>query len=299
LPLTGGTVVLDPGIYEIHRPLFLNRSGLALKGSGEGTVLHLADRANCPVIVMGSTEGKAPQIIHNLTVADLAIDGNRRHQLMEEWMDPLNTSGIENNGIIIQAVSNSVVENVLAAHCRSGGLVTANGDRNLTVSGFTSYDNQFDGLACYKTENSVFTKLNLHDNQCAGISLDLDFNHNLISDSQLDGNDLGIFMRDSYYNQFLNLSINQSRHDGIFIAQWVRSHAKGWEYIPQTECADNKFDGLKIHDCAGVAFCVHDPLCVNNVVLDGIFTGNLNDGLANAAAQLNHRPGLLAAKGHQ
>jgi parallel beta-helix repeat protein len=296
LPASGGTVMLAPGIYEIHHPLFLGRNGLALCGSGESTVLHLADRANCPVIIMGSTSENPRGLVTGLRVADLFIDGNRHHQMMEQWLDPRNNSGIENNGIIIQAISNSVVERVVAAHCRSGGLVTANGTRNLTVSDFTAYDSEFDGLACYKTERSVFTRLNLHDNQCAGISLDLDFNHNLISDSTLGGNDLGIFMRDSSDNQFLNLTITQSRHNGIFIAQWVKSEAKGWAYIPQTECEDNQFEALQIHDCAGTAFCVHDPTCVNNVVEEGIFSGNLNDKLSRARAQLAHFPGLLSAK---
>jgi parallel beta-helix repeat protein len=298
LPAAGGTVALDPGVYEIHHPLLLLRNGLTLQGSGNLTVLHLADRANCPVLILGSLMDKPSHIVHDLHVSDLFIDGNRHHQMMEQWLDRLNTSGIENNGLMIQGVSNSTVERVVAAHCRSGGLVTANDTRNLTVSEFTAFDSQFDGLACYETENSVFTKLNLHDNQCAGISLDLDFNHNLISDSTLSGNDLGIFMRDSFGNQFLNLSISQSRHDGVFMAQWVQSAAKGWAYIPQTECTDNQFDGLRIHDCAGEAFCIHDPTCIRNAIQDGIFTGNVNNDLALAAVRLSHLPVLLATKNH-
>jgi parallel beta-helix repeat protein len=278
LPAGGGTVILPPGIYEIHHPVILNRNGMTLSGSGDRTILRLADQADCPVVVLGSTLGHPKQILHDLRLSDLVIDGNRTHQLYEQWRDPLNTSGIQNNGIMIQAVSNSIVERVVAAHCRSGGLVTANRTRNLTVRDFTSFDNQFDGLACYETENSVFTKLDLHDNQCAGISLDLDFNHNVISDSTLTSNDLGIFMRESRGNQFRNLTIGQSRHDGVFLAQWgTFAPATGWRLIPQTECADNRFSELKIHACAGVAFCVHDPACVNNVVEDGIFSGNLND----------------------
>jgi len=296
LPATGGTVLLDPGVYQIRHPLYLHRNGMSLRGSGDATVLHLADRADCPVLILGYMEHAPAQAIQDLHVSDLVIDGNRSHQLMEQWQDPRNTSGIENNGLMIQGVSNSTVERVVAAHCRSGGLVTANGTRNLTVSEFTAFDSQFDGLACYKTENSVFTKLNLHDNQCAGISLDLDFNHNLVSDSTITGNDLGIFMRDSFKNQFLNLSITQSRHDGVFIAQWVRSQPKGWAYIPETQCADNQFDGLKIQDCAGMAFCVHDATCVNNVVHDGIFSGNLHDQLVQMGAKLVHMQDLLKAK---
>jgi hypothetical protein len=232
-------------------------------------------------------------VVHDLSLADLVIDGNRSHQGTEQWPDPGNTSCIQNNGIIIQSTTQVTVTRVVAAHCRSGGLVTANGVRTLTVSNFTAFDNQFDGLACYRTEDSVFTRLNLHDNQAAGISLDLNFDHNLISDSTLAGNDLGIFMRRSSGNQFSQVTIAHSRHDGVFMAQWGRLAAAGWQPIPQTECADNHFDGLEIHDCAGVAFRVNDPACVNNVIEDGVFTGNRNGGLVEPGANLVRIQDLL------
>ena len=286
LPASGGTVLLAPGTYLIRRPLLLNRDFLALRGSGATTILQLTDGADCPVVIMGSTEAKPARIIEELSLSDLVINGDRRHQSVERWVSPDNHSGIQNNGIIIQSVSNSQVERVVAAHCRSGGLVTAINTRNLTVNDFTAFDNQFDGLACYRTENSTFTGLNLHDNQAAGISLDLDFNHNVISDSTLTGNDLGIFMRKSNDNQFSGITIRRSHHDGVFMAQWAGYTHTGWQLIPQTECADNHFSGLDIYDCGGVAFRVHDAACINNVIEDGIFSGNLNGGLVEAGANL-------------
>lgn len=286
LPATGGTVVLAPGSYAIHQPLMLDRDHLTLRGGGAATILRLADGADCPVVILGSTAANPARIVHELCLADLVIDGNRRNQSIERWADARNASGIQNNGIMIQAVSNCIVEHLVAAHCRSGGLVTANGTRSLTVNDFTSYDNQFDGLACYRTENSVFTGLNLHDNQAAGISLDLDFNHNVISDSTLTGNDLGIFMRRSNGNQFSDLTIRRSHHDGVFMAQWAGWTPAGCRLIPQTECEGNRFSGLEIYDCSGVAFRVHDAACINNVIEDGIFSGNLNGGLVEAGANL-------------
>ena len=293
LPPGGGTVVLAPGTYDIHHPLELNRDHLTLRGSGEATVLRLADGAACPVVILGSKSSKPGRNVTGLGLSDLAIDGNRSHQTIEKWVDPANTSGIQNNGVMVQAVNDSRVEHVVAAHCRSGGLVTANGTRNLTVDGFTAYDNQFDGLACYRTENCVFTGLDLHDNQAAGISLDLDFNHNTISDSTLTGNDLGVFMRRSCDNQFSKITIRHSHHDGVFMAQWVGRTATGWQLIPQTECLGNHFLGLNVYDCAGAAFRVHDAACVNNVIADGIFSGNVHGGLVQAGANQVQTQGLL------
>ena len=111
-----------------------------------------------------------------------------------------------------------LVEQVTCARCRSGGLVTTRDVRRLTVRDYTAFENEFDGLACYQTADCLFTGLYLHDNPGAGISLDLAFNHNVISNAVLTANDLGIFMRESCDNQFYNISIRNSRHYGVFMA---------------------------------------------------------------------------------
>jgi hypothetical protein len=290
LPAEGGTVLLAPGRYAIQRPIWLSRNDLTLRGSGAATILRLADEADCPVVILGSTAGNATRGVHDLRLADLVIDGNRDHQLREQWLDARNTSGIQNNGIMIQDVSNSIVEAVVVAHCRSGGLVTANGTRGLTVRDFTAYDNQFDGLACYRTEDCVFTNLNLHDNQAAGISLDLSFDRNRISDATLTGNDLGIFMRWSSDNQFRQVTIRQSRHDGVFMAQWGGPESAGWQPQPRTECVGNHFVGLSIFNCAGDPFRVNDATCINNVIEGGMFSGNGDGGLGALGAGLVRVP---------
>ncbi|MCX6895194.1 MAG: right-handed parallel beta-helix repeat-containing protein [Verrucomicrobia bacterium] len=286
LPAEGGEVVLAAGRYEIRQPIVLNRDRQTLRGSGLATVLWLVDGANCPVVLLGSAEANPTNIVTGLRLADLTIDGNRARQSVETWPSPVNNSYIQNNGVMIQAVADSTVERVVAAHCRSGGLVTANGVRHLTVSDFEAFDNEFDGLACYRTEESVFTKMNLHDNQAAGISLDLAFNHNIISESVLAGNDLGIFMRYSSGNVFQDLIIRQNRNDGVFMAQAGGETANGWTLTPGTECANNTFAEMVVSDCGGAAFRANDASCVNNSLRDAEFSNNTRGGLVQAAAGL-------------
>ena len=158
------------------------------------------------------------QTVKYLCISDLFIDGNRHSQQRELWRVQGEGSEIRNNGITVQNVSDSAVEHVTCARCRSGGLVTTRGVRRLTVRDLTAFDNEFDGLACYQTTDCLFTKLHLHDNPGAGISLDLAFNHNVISNAVLTANDLGIFMRASRDNRFHNISIQDSRHYGVFMA---------------------------------------------------------------------------------
>ena len=276
---TGGEVNLAAGKYTIHQPIVLQRDHLSLRGAGLNTILYLADNANCPVVVLGVPESPSPRAVKNLHLSNLFIDGNRVHQQVELWRRLKDGSIINNNGVEVRNVRDTVVEGVVCARCRSGGLVTSAVNRHLTVHNFTSFDNQFDGLACYLTEDSQFTDLNLHDNLSAGISLDLDFNRNTISGAVLTNNDLGIFMRQSSGNSFTNLTIRHSRHHGVFMAQAAICDTKGWSLAPGTECTGNKFSDLMISNSGGKAFVVNDTSCTNNTLSQCRFEDNSKGGL--------------------
>jgi hypothetical protein len=286
LPDAGGQVVLPRGTIEITQPIFLRRDSQTLRGTGAETILQLADKANCPVVIMGEPVNHPQTTVKNLCVRDLFIDGNRRAQTRELWKTRGEGSQIRNNGITVQAVSDSKVENVTCARCRSGGLVTTLGVRRLWVQNLNSFDNQFDGLACYSTENSTFTGLFLHDNPGAGISLDLGFNHNCISNAILTANDLGIFMRASSNNRFDNVSIHASRNHGVFMAHTDRKTADGWNAAPQTECVRNSFTNLAASNCGGAAFRINNSTCTNNTIIRPNFSDNLNGNLSLAEPDL-------------
>jgi parallel beta-helix repeat protein len=220
--------------------------------------------------------------VTHVRLANLLIDGNRKNQKLELWRLAGDGSEFNNNGVQIWDATDATVENVVCCHCRSGGLVAA-GTRRLRVEGFDSYDNQYDGLACYQTKEGHFGGLRLHDNLAAGISLDLAFNHNFITNAVLTGNDLGIFMRDSRDNSFQNVTISRSRHDGVFMAQTAVHTAKGWQVTPGTACIGNDFENLTINDCGGRAFQVNDASCVQNVVSGARFQRNLRGGMSQPA----------------
>jgi hypothetical protein len=281
LPNSGGEVVLAAGIFEVAQPIILQRDNQILRGSGAVTILRLADGANCPVIILGEPLNQPRHMVSHLRVAELSIDGNRLHQQRECWRFSGEGSQIRNNGITVQTVSDSTVEHVTSSRCRSGGLVTSHIVRRLTVRDFTAFDNQFDGVACYETEESLFTQLYLHDNPGAGISLDLAFNHNVISNAVLTANNLGIFMRASRNNQFVNVTIRDSRQYGVFMAQAEAQTALGWGPAPRTECADNLFNNLVTTNCGSAAFHVNNASCTNNIISCARFEGNLALGSRN------------------
>jgi hypothetical protein len=293
LPAGGGEVVLPAGKIVVNQPIILQKDYQTLRGAGQETVIFLAENANCPVIIMGEPVNHPKQTSH-LRVSDLFIDGNRLQQQREIWRLEGEGSEIRNNGINAQNVTDSIIENVTCARCRSGGLVTTLETQLLTVRGLNSYDNQFDGLACFSTVNSYFTNLNLHDNSCAGISLDGDCSHNRIDDATLDTNDLGIFMRWSHDNEFNDISIRDSRNYGVFMAQAEMFTAQGWQLLPGTECTNNLFTNLIADKCGGPAFRVNDINCTNNVVIGAQFKDDLYGGFSvvqtNLLTVLSHPP---------
>jgi hypothetical protein len=290
LPERGGEVVLPPGTFEVRQPIVLQRDHQTLRGSGMATILHLADGANCPVIILGKPVNHPRSTVKDLRVSDLFIDGNRSHQPHELWRLRGEGSEIRNNGITVQNVSDSQVEHATCVRCRSGGLVTTLGVRRLTVRDYTAVDNEFDGLACYYTTDCLFTDLRLHNNPGAGISLDLAFNHNVISNAVLTVNDLGIFMRESCDNQFHNISIRDSRHYGVFMAHTEKQTEGGWQPVPQTECVHNSFTNLVAINCGSAAFHVNDNICTNNVISGAQFHDNVQGRLSLA------RPDLVTAQ---
>lgn len=273
LPADGGAVALPAGVFIIRQPIILQRDNQTLRGVGDNTILRLSAGANCPVIILGEPVNRPRHIVRHLCVASLLIDGNRREQSDELWHLSGEGSEIRNNGITIQRVRDSLVQAVTCARCRSGGLVTTLDVRSLTVRHLTAFDNQFDGMACYETRHSTFTDLYLHDNPGAGISLDLQFNYNTISNADLVANNLGVFMRDSRQNEFYNLNIQNSHHFGVFMAGYIDQDA-------QTACADNAFTNLSATNCGGPAFRVNDVTCTNNILIRAQFAKNRRGGLS-------------------
>jgi hypothetical protein len=286
LPAAGGEIILPAGTITVRQPIVLQRDCETLRGGGTATVLFLADGANCPVIIMGEPVNRPRKTIRHLRVSDLSIDGNRLHQQRELWRLLGEGSEIRNNGITVQAVNDSIIEHVSAARCRSGGVVTTLGVRRLTVRGLDASDNQFDGLACYLTTDSLFTDLFLHDNPGAGISLDLAFNHNVIRHALLAKNDLGIFMRSSRGNQFQDVSIFNSHHYGVFMAHVDQATPHGFCAAPMTECVQNSFTNLTASQCGSAAFRVNNATCVDNVVIGAQFADNVKGGFSLAQPNL-------------
>jgi parallel beta-helix repeat protein len=271
LPPAGGEVIVKAGKYTCANHIVINRDNVTLRGEGSATLLRLASDANSPVIVMGQPIAVPTVTRRNIHVSNLAIDGNRANQQFECWHGPCSeTNALRNNGITIRRCEDCSVEGVTAYSTASGGLVTELGCRRLTVRGYMSYDNFFDGVAGYETENSVFTGLNLYKNLGAGLSFDIQFNNNIISNSVLTENArVGIFMRDSKDNLFSGLQIRKNGEHGVFLAQVDADDTK--------PAKGNTFSGVIVSESNGDGIRVNNASCVDNSVVVSQFNGNAQE----------------------
>jgi len=139
------------------------------------------------------------------------------------------------------------------------------------------------------TEDSTFSGLYLHNNCAAGLSFDLDFTNNIISDvlivrdgdrkcettdpPELDGT-VGIFMRDSRDNMFHGIQIRNSGDHGIFLAQEIGQ--------PDTAATGNTFSAMVISRSDGAGLRANDPTVINTLVVGSQFVENTGDCISEA-----------------
>lgn len=280
LPSEGGQVLLEAGTFNCTQHIVIDRDNVELRGVGPATILRLADGVNTPVLIIGQTIPIPTTTRRNITVSDLVINGNRATQTFECLRGECSDSNpLRNNGITLRRVEDVRIERVAVFGARSGGLVSELTCRRLTVTDFSASDNFFDGLAGYETENSVFSKLYLHDNLAAGFSFDIAFNNNLISDTVIaDNHKVGIFMRDARDNVFHGLQIRNSGEHGVFLAQVDTDASK--------PAAGNTFIGLTVSNSQGAGIRVNDLSCVNNAIVGSQFISNSGGCISEASAGL-------------
>lgn len=287
LPDIGGEVFIPAGTYTCVAPLIMDKHHIVLRGEGSSTVLRLDNGINSPVLIMGRMENVPQAATRHIKVSNLLIDGNRENQTQECMGGECSADfPLRNNGISIRRCVDCTVESVIVHSAISGGLVTELGCRRLTIRDYTSFNNEFDGLAGYETEDSTFSGINLYSNKAAGISTDIKFNNNKFYDVTItDNKSVGIFMRDSLDNSFTNLHIRNNEQHGIFLAQ-VNSD-------PETAATGNTFTSVVIANSGGAGIQANDKSCVNNMIVGAQYINNKSGCVGEASSGLLENVGAI------
>lgn len=270
LPTAGGRVHLGAGTFVLTRPIVLDRDNVELRGQGAATRLVLGAKANCPVIVIGREGTRPDRLVRRVVVRGLVIDGNRTEQDYECWGGPCDEQGrtaIRNNGITIRGAEDVLVADVVASRARSGGIVLEKHCRRVRLERVEAFENEFDGVAAYETEDSEFTELNLHHNRSAGFSFDWRFNRNRVFDCNASHNgSQGIFMRDSIWNVFERVTLTDNGEQGLFLAETRE--------LPGTACRYNRFSRVTITGNRTQGIRINDASCNPNTIEDSLVKNN-------------------------
>lgn len=267
-------VEIESGDYTLKEAFNILRSNVTVRGKGEVS-LKLAPNAQCPVIAIGSQDSylKLDDVIANIVISDLTIDGNKDFQRSEydrklPW--------IRNNGIDVRAVSGLVVERVRCDNNRSGGLVVSWGCSDVLVRECSFERNFFDGVAYYDSERVFTVDCEMRSNNGAGISLDNALTDSIFARCNLENNrDVGVFARHSSQLVFESCVVRDSGNWAFFLSHDEKNQGVFDIEIANCELIDNK-GGVRLGS-------VTDAQSNNNRVVDTFFAGCEIDGRTNVS----------------
>lgn len=272
MPPQGGRILMRAGTYDVSAPIVVAHDGVTIEGEGMATYVRLVDGANCPVFVLGEAIPVQPIGQHTgIVLRNMVVDGNR-HGQTQELCDLPGLDHLRNNCITIRSARDCTVENVTVQSARSGGIVTEKGCSTIMLRGIIARDNHFDGIACYETVRSTISECSLDSNEAAGLSFDLDFDHNVITACFITNNDgPGIFIRASSHNHFSACHVTDNGEDGVFIADGEPPTSAG--------AVRNFFENNTYTFNGRHGIWQAGANSIQNVVSGGLFLGNTGNAI--------------------
>ncbi|UCD95412.1 MAG: right-handed parallel beta-helix repeat-containing protein [Candidatus Zixiibacteriota bacterium] len=287
LPDSGGTIFIRAGIHRVTEAIHVNRSNVTITGE-QGTIIKLGDHVNQPVFLIG-TDAPLPvdmaRYIQNIRIAGLEIDGNRAAQ---DWEADSTRPGtnIMNNGIDIRKADNLQISDVNIHSARSGGLVASIDSRRIFISNACIYDNEFDGIALYSSEDVLVSDFICYENDFSGISFDnsvknLAFDNGLLKNNGHNG----IFARMCEDIVFNDLLVCGNQKNGCFLADHNGESGTGVKRLFFESCSflESGEYGLCL-----ISSGFESP---NNTVIGCLFSGNTLGAILDG-------PGLLYKEGN-
>ncbi len=213
--LLGTTTISEyqvPNSIVITEPIVISQSNQIIDFKNSSYTLN--NGANCPMIIIGSLEEEPTILTENIVIENLILDGNKDSQDYEIWFNHPNY--IRNNGISIRFCKNVTIRNCVITNSRSGNIVIEKNCENIIIENCVLSNAFFDGLACYISKGCIIRNNTITGNNYAGISLDLQFNDNIIINNIIINNDLGIFLRHCDNNSFSHNVMKNRSFDFYF-----------------------------------------------------------------------------------
>jgi hypothetical protein len=286
----GGRVVVKAGTYILTDSVEVTADNIVIEGEGAATQFRMANGVNRPCFILGDPDHAQPAVTHrNIELRNMRIDGNRANQTSELSAET-DHEYLRNNCITVRGCVDTTVKNVILQSARSGGIVTEKGCENIVLEGITAFDNEFDGIACYETTSSLITGCTSRDNVAAGLSCDLSFDGNVVTNSFfIDNGTVGVFWRDSAQNLLSNSVMAENGQDGVFLAD-----GDAPTNLPAT---GNTFIGNFYTDNGRNGIWQAGANSTNNVLVGGVFRSNgaapIQESFPNTAPLIRNTPPVI------
>ena len=287
------TVRLGPGTYHIQHGIIVT-NGLTLRGAGAATVLRLDDNAPTMASVAGivrlkdDTKRGSAKRVHNVTLEDFVVDGNRANQAV----------GVDEKKYGFYAEGESLVfRRLVARNCAGYGFdphsfADTVGTTLALIEDCEAHGNAADGFTLDHVERSTFRRNHAHDNDRHGINLTGGTADVALSDSRsvrngatglmaqngtrrivIDGCELaanaleGIYLRDADGCRVLGNRVKGNSRSGIVLRLTDSATVSG------NDLADNDAAAL------GYVVVLLDSATVNTVRSNSVFGASARGGV--------------------
>jgi parallel beta-helix repeat protein len=166
------TVILRPGTYHVHHGIAV-LSNVTLRGAGPGTIIQLDDDAPPMISVAGIIRAKddsqtgAGRRVHNVTIQDFVVDGNRAHQPATPDEKKFGFYAEGDFVTLRRLVSRNCSGYGFDAHANDDSIPTT----NLVLEDCESFGNLTDGFTLDMVRNSTIQRNYSHDNDRHGFNL--------------------------------------------------------------------------------------------------------------------------------
>lgn len=282
--LTSGGIVFvraQDACHEGTSPIHINRSNISLIGE-QGVCIRLADGANQPVILIGSSSPTVSEAerIFDIHVSGFKIDGNRANQKPPNENDEaVGLPNVKINAIAVRGAERVWLNQLVLTSARSGGLVISQQSRKVFVHDVIMSDNFFDGLAVDGAHEVFIENFVSESNDFSGVSIDTGSSGLLIQNGVIQKNgDNGIFVRFTQESRFKGLSITDNCNFGVFA-----SHANTNSQEGVVELVFSDLDIFRNSSAAFQFATDSSQGSVDNVIMSSRIAGNAGGDIIGGA----------------
>ena len=276
---SGGIIYIGPGTYTLSAGLSIVGSNITIYGSGDSTIITLANGVDDSVITYGDgvTAGLSGFKLYNVK-----IDGNASNQAgtshgvrlrcdngtgQEAVLYGVTITDTLNSGVSVDTCTYTRITDCTISSAGNHGIYLESVSRcNLT--GNTIYDCTQSGVQIYGSSDNGIT-----NNTIFNCNHGLDFQNtaqintatgNVIRNSQT----YGIYINGGDSNTIVGNDIKLSNQGGIKIRQATHNVVNGNTLYRNTEAANDTYDEILLEQ-VGVTYCTYNKIVGNNILASG------------------------------